>query len=171
MGRNCNPIGVPAGPVLSPLAALDHPHFKARNMVRWVDDKLLGSIPIPGFPWKFGAQPELPDIEAAILGQHNDEVLYQKARAGQIPEFTGISAPYEEPLEPELVLFPNRFKDDAPDKNRPDLWGAFYPAPLTALGAAPSSRDRAAKASRPSGLRSLTRSDYHVSYHQLSGVG
>src|SRR4029077_20827392 len=30
--------------------------------------------------------------------------LYQKARAGQIPEFTGISAPYEPPLQPELVL-------------------------------------------------------------------
>src|SRR5438093_261502 len=30
--------------------------------------------------------------------------LYQKARAGQIPEFTGISAPYEEPLKPELTL-------------------------------------------------------------------
>jgi adenylylsulfate kinase len=30
--------------------------------------------------------------------------LYKKARAGQIPEFTGISAPYEEPEKPELVL-------------------------------------------------------------------
>ena len=30
--------------------------------------------------------------------------LYKKARAGQIPEFTGISAPYEEPLSPELVI-------------------------------------------------------------------
>ncbi|MBI2410356.1 MAG: adenylyl-sulfate kinase [Candidatus Kerfeldbacteria bacterium] len=30
--------------------------------------------------------------------------LYKKARAGEIPEFTGISAPYEEPEEPELVL-------------------------------------------------------------------
>jgi len=30
--------------------------------------------------------------------------LYKKARAGQIPEFTGISAPYEEPAEPELVI-------------------------------------------------------------------
>jgi adenylylsulfate kinase len=30
--------------------------------------------------------------------------LYEKARAGKIPEFTGISAPYEEPLHPELVL-------------------------------------------------------------------
>jgi len=30
--------------------------------------------------------------------------LYKKARAGEIPEFTGISAPYEEPEKPELVL-------------------------------------------------------------------
>jgi adenylylsulfate kinase len=30
--------------------------------------------------------------------------LYKKARAGQIPEFTGISAPYEAPLAPELVV-------------------------------------------------------------------
>ena len=30
--------------------------------------------------------------------------LYQKARAGEIPEFTGISAPYEAPANPELVL-------------------------------------------------------------------
>jgi adenylylsulfate kinase len=34
--------------------------------------------------------------------------LYQKARAGQIPEFTGISAPYEEPSSPELVLDTNQ---------------------------------------------------------------
>ena len=30
--------------------------------------------------------------------------LYKKARAGQIPEFTGISAPYEEPEKPELII-------------------------------------------------------------------
>ena len=30
--------------------------------------------------------------------------LYKKARAGEIPEFTGISAPYEPPERPELVL-------------------------------------------------------------------
>ena len=30
--------------------------------------------------------------------------LYQKAREGEIPEFTGISAPYEAPDNPELVL-------------------------------------------------------------------
>lgn len=34
--------------------------------------------------------------------------LYKKARAGEIPEFTGISAPYEEPTKAELVLDTNR---------------------------------------------------------------
>ena len=33
--------------------------------------------------------------------------LYKKARAGEIKDFTGISAPYEEPLEPEVVLDTN----------------------------------------------------------------
>lgn len=33
--------------------------------------------------------------------------LYKKARAGEIPEFTGISAPYEEPLNGELTLDTN----------------------------------------------------------------
>ena len=30
--------------------------------------------------------------------------LFKKARAGVIPEFTGISAPYEEPENPEIVV-------------------------------------------------------------------
>ena len=30
--------------------------------------------------------------------------LYKKARAGEIPDFTGISAPYEAPEHPELVI-------------------------------------------------------------------
>jgi len=30
--------------------------------------------------------------------------LYEKARKGEIPHFTGISSPYEEPVNPELVI-------------------------------------------------------------------
>ncbi|MBU0438978.1 adenylyl-sulfate kinase [Staphylococcus succinus] len=30
--------------------------------------------------------------------------LYKKARSGEIPEFTGINAPYEAPSNPEIVL-------------------------------------------------------------------
>lgn len=36
--------------------------------------------------------------------QRDVKGLYQKARAGEIKGFTGISAPYEEPVAPELVL-------------------------------------------------------------------
>lgn len=75
---------VPAGPVLSPLDALDHPYFKSRDMVRWVDDPVTGAIPIPGFPFKFSAQPELPPLVCAELGQHNAEVLTE--RLGLSPE-------------------------------------------------------------------------------------
>jgi len=34
--------------------------------------------------------------------------LYEKARAGEIPEFTGVSAPYEAPEKPELVIDTNQ---------------------------------------------------------------
>ncbi len=39
-----------------------------------------------------------------VCEQRDPKGLYKKARAGQIPEFTGISSPYEEPKNPELVL-------------------------------------------------------------------
>jgi len=40
----------------------------------------------------------------AVCEERDPKGLYKKARAGIIPEFTGISAPYEEPLKPELVI-------------------------------------------------------------------
>lgn len=39
-----------------------------------------------------------------VCEERDPKGLYKKARAGQIPEFTGISAPYEEPDRPELVV-------------------------------------------------------------------
>ena len=39
--------------------------------------------------------------------------LYKKARAGEIPNFTGIDAPYEEPESPELVVETNLFDVEA----------------------------------------------------------
>lgn len=39
-----------------------------------------------------------------ICEQRDAKGLYQKARAGQIAEFTGISAPYEEPDNPEITV-------------------------------------------------------------------
>jgi adenylylsulfate kinase len=39
-----------------------------------------------------------------ICEERDPKGLYKKARAGEIPEFTGISAPYEEPENAELVI-------------------------------------------------------------------
>ena len=39
-----------------------------------------------------------------ICEQRDVKGLYAKARQGIIPEFTGISAPYEHPLNPEITL-------------------------------------------------------------------
>ena len=38
--------------------------------------------------------------------------LYKKARSGEIPEFTGISSPYETPDNPELILDTNTLSID-----------------------------------------------------------
>src|SRR5919106_7087820 len=44
------------------------------------------------------------DAGLEVCEQRDPKGLYKKARAGEIPEFTGISAPYEAPDKPELVL-------------------------------------------------------------------
>ena len=39
-----------------------------------------------------------------ICEERDPKGLYKKARAGKIPEFTGISAPYEPPLNPDITI-------------------------------------------------------------------
>ena len=39
-----------------------------------------------------------------VCEQRDVKGLYRRARAGEIPHFTGISSPYEPPLDPELVV-------------------------------------------------------------------
>jgi len=44
------------------------------------------------------------DTPLAIAEERDPKGLYQKARRGEIPNFTGIGSPYEAPLEPELHI-------------------------------------------------------------------
>ena len=44
------------------------------------------------------------DADLATCERRDPKGLYRKARAGQIADFTGVSAPYEEPVAPDLVL-------------------------------------------------------------------
>jgi crotonobetainyl-CoA:carnitine CoA-transferase CaiB-like acyl-CoA transferase len=66
---------IAAAPVMSVVDALQHPYFQARNMVRKVPDPILGELTIPGFPFKFSEFPDLPDIQAPLLGEHGADVL------------------------------------------------------------------------------------------------
>ncbi len=44
------------------------------------------------------------DCSLEVCRQRDPKGLYQKADAGEIPEFTGVSSPYEQPTHAELVL-------------------------------------------------------------------
>lgn len=57
-----------------------------------------------------GTNPGLPfvevfiDVPVEVAEQRDPKGLYKKAREGVIKEFTGVSAPYEEPLKPEVHI-------------------------------------------------------------------
>jgi adenylylsulfate kinase len=44
------------------------------------------------------------DCPIEICEQRDVKGLYKKARAGEIPEFTGISSPFENPEHPEITI-------------------------------------------------------------------
>ncbi|CAJ1316423.1 adenylyl-sulfate kinase [Paenibacillus sp. CFBP13512] len=44
------------------------------------------------------------DCSLSACEERDPKGLYKKARAGEIPNFTGVSAPYEAPQQPELTI-------------------------------------------------------------------
>ena len=66
---------VPAAPVLSVAEAATHPHMRQRGTVRTVDDDLMGPLDVPGMPLRLSAFPDLLELRAASLGEHNREVV------------------------------------------------------------------------------------------------
>jgi adenylylsulfate kinase len=44
----------------------------------------------------------------AVCEERDVKGLYQRARSGEIPDFTGISSPYEEPENPEITVYTGR---------------------------------------------------------------
>lgn len=43
-----------------------------------------------------------------VLAERDVKGLYKKALAGEIKEFTGVSDPYEEPSDPEVIVYTDR---------------------------------------------------------------
>jgi adenylyl-sulfate kinase len=48
------------------------------------------------------------DCPIEVCEQRDVKGLYKKARSGEIPQFTGVSDPYEPPLHPEVHLHTDR---------------------------------------------------------------
>jgi len=48
------------------------------------------------------------DCPVEVCEQRDPKGIYRKARLGEIAQFTGISAPYEAPLNPELTVHTDR---------------------------------------------------------------
>ncbi len=45
--------------------------------------------------------------DISVCEKRDPKGLYQKAKAGEIKDFTGVSAPYQEPVNPELIIDTN----------------------------------------------------------------
>lgn len=52
------------------------------------------------------------DCPVEVCERRDPKGLYKKARAGEIAEFTGISAPYEAPLNPEIGIHTDRESEE-----------------------------------------------------------
>lgn len=75
---------IPCAPILSVLDAMNHPHLVERGTVRSVSDAHIGSFKIPGMPVRFSSWPQASDPQAALLGEHNEEIL--ESVLGRKPE-------------------------------------------------------------------------------------
>lgn len=75
---------VPVAPVLSIAETVNHPHHRARGTVRTVHDRIHGDFAMPGMPLKFSKFPKDLPLEAATLGQHNEEIV--TAYLGRSPQ-------------------------------------------------------------------------------------
>ena len=72
--------------------------------------------------------------------------LYKKALAGEIKEFTGVSDPYEEPLEPEVIIDTHL---ETPEQSADKIWAKLEELGLTnteVSGPAPSFHGRPPRA-------------------------
>lgn len=64
----------------------------------------LHEVPTPGEETGLPFVEVFVDVPVEVAEQRDPKGLYKKAREGVIKEFTGISAPYEAPLKPEIHI-------------------------------------------------------------------
>jgi adenylyl-sulfate kinase len=67
----------------------------------------------------------------AVLVERDTRGLYQKAMSGEIPNFTGISDPYEPPLAPEVVIDTSK---ETPEQSAERIWATLECLGLVCFG-------------------------------------
>ncbi|KAH8425943.1 adenylyl-sulfate kinase [Aspergillus melleus] len=66
--------------------------------------RALHEVPTPGEDTGLPFVEVYVDVPVEVAEQRDPKGLYKKAREGVIKDFTGVSAPYEEPLKPEVHI-------------------------------------------------------------------
>jgi formyl-CoA transferase len=81
--------GLPCGPINTVSEVFAHPQAEARGMVLEVDHPSVGTVRVPGFPYKLSGTPAAVHRPSPRLGEHTDEVLseflgYAPDRIGEL---------------------------------------------------------------------------------------
>jgi adenylyl-sulfate kinase len=69
----------------------------------------------------------------SVCEKRDTKGLYAKARAGEIKEFTGISAPYEPPVKAELELHTDKLTPEESVASILELLGSMGPDDLISV--------------------------------------
>jgi adenylyl-sulfate kinase len=62
------------------------------------------------------------DCPIEVLAERDVKGLYKKALAGEIGQFTGVSDPYEPPLQPEVTV---RSHEETPQQSADRIWATL----------------------------------------------
>ncbi len=73
---------IPAGPVFSIADIVADPHFRARDMLLSLHDRVLGELKVPGIVPKLSATPGTARWLGPDIGAHNQEVYTELLNAG-----------------------------------------------------------------------------------------
>ena len=73
---------IPAGPVFSIADIVDDPHFRARDMLLSLHDRVLGELKVPGIVPKLSATPGAARWLGPDIGAHNQQVYAELLNAG-----------------------------------------------------------------------------------------
>lgn len=75
---------IPAGPVFSIADIVDDPHFRARDMLLSLHDRVLGELKVPGIVPKLSATPGAARWLGPDIGAHNQQVYAELLNAGPV---------------------------------------------------------------------------------------